>query len=99
MRLKLKQLLIISIILFPAPSLAGYSLKEMACGAKICLSDDGGGLPCKPFKDKYYSYKVKKYGVVLKGPTKVAREKFLDLCKNKDGPAVENRRKALKQSR
>lgn len=99
MWLKLKQLVIISIILFPVSSLAGYNPSEIACGTKICVSDDGDGFPCKTFRDKYYSHTVKKHGVVMRGATKVARKKFSDLCKNKGGPEAIDRRTASELSR
>ena len=74
-----------------APSTLGMSVSDLACGATICLTGDGGS-GCAPYLDKYYS---------IDGPTKAAtkllRKAFLALCKTKEAPdlsAMEQARQA-----
>lgn len=78
------KIVFILMLVLSSPTFA-ESLEEMACGAKLCLSGDGGEA-CNPYLDKYYSFKVKKYGRTLKWPTKKLRQQFLRKCKNKKGP-------------
>jgi len=79
---KLKSILVVWMLAVPLPSFA-FSIEEMACGAKICLSGDGGSA-CAPFLDKYNSFKVKRHGKTLKWATKRLRKMFLDRCKEKE---------------
>jgi len=64
------------------------SIADLACGATICLSGDGGGA-CSPYEDKYYSIKIAgKYGTDW-GATKRARKQFLKKCKTVSAPKID----------
>lgn len=78
--------LLVLMILAPLPASA-LSLQELSCGATICLTDkDAGGSACTPYLNKYYSIKVKKRGKYSSYLTKIARKRFLKLCKKKSSP-------------
>jgi len=76
----MRPLLILMVVSMP---LQAMSVSDMACGAKICLSGDGGS-PCAPFLDKYNSINGATSAI-----TKRLKKAFLAKCKEQEPPDLE----------
>ena len=81
-------LIFITALTFSAAPVFATSTKDLACGAIMCLSGDGGSA-CSPYLDKYFSIKKKKHGSFCSPCTKIARKAFLQQCDYVDAPTIE----------
>ena len=84
---KLTSIVIIALTFSAAPVFA-ISTKDLACGAMICLSGEGGSA-CSLYLDNYFSIKKKKKGKLCSPCTKIARKLFLQQCDYVDAPTIE----------
>jgi hypothetical protein len=80
-------MIFITALTFSAAPVFAISTKDLACGAIMCLSGDGGSA-CSPYLDKYFSIKKKKHGSFCSPCTKIARKAFLQQCDYVDAPII-----------
>ena len=86
--MKIITITLITALTFSITPAFAVSTKDLACGAIICLSGDGGSA-CAPYLDKYFSIKKNKKGFFCSPCTKLARKFFLKQCDHVKAPVIE----------
>jgi len=66
---------------------SAISIKDLACGAIMCLSGDGGSA-CSLYENKYFSIEKFHHGHFDAGVTKRARKAFLNKCDHVNAPTI-----------